>query len=808
MSNKLSIKIRPTKKQEVCWASLRDNTKKFVLFGGGAGGGKVVPKGDSILTPFGFKKIEDLNVGTLINNPDGSVCKVVKLHPWHNYEKWKISFIDGTELTTTGGHLWNAWKCSKSRKIKNKNICGEDSAEVIETRGMLDWINRGYNVAVPVNEEQPFNVTFRKRVQLDPYHLGLFLGDGHISKKNLSITSADHEHMKRVFPIDGYTLNGYSYWFKGKLKKQLVSGFDKLGLLGKKSNNKFIPKQFKYASIRDRYSLIQGLMDTDGYISKDGKMYYTTISSELAEDTAFVIRSLGGVVSITKKKGEYKKDGVFIRCNDCYELYISYRNSQKFFRLERKLSRSKGNKTICKRVKSIEIIGGDTFEGRCITVSHPNGLYITNNFIVTHNSWLGCEWVILMCLMYPGAKMFIGRNELKRLMASTFITFLKVTTHHGIPKTMWKLNSQYNFIQFTNGSRIDLLDVSYQPRDPLYERFGSTEYSSGWLEEVGEIKEKAFDVLKSRIGRHQTPKMVQDGFKSMMFLTCNPKKNWVYHQAYKPWKEHCLPPEWVFIQSLYTDNPYTASEYGENLRSIKDPVLRERLMLGNWEYENDDAILIKYENILDMFGREYDVESMGGDFYLSVDVARFGRDKAVIMLWQGWYIRKIWFYDKSSADFLEDKITSKVNQYHIEWNNVVIDEDGVGGGVVDHLRGCTGFVNNSTAVEEFYEDTQDTKMYNYRNLRSQCYYKLAEVINEGKIGISKDLPVDIKNGIIEELECVKRKDVEKNETTLAIIGKDEMKEMIGRSPDFADSMMMRCYFGLGEVENFDICVEW
>ena len=121
-------------------------------------------------------------------------------------------------------------------------------------------------------------------------------------------------------------------------------------------------------------------------------------------------------------------------------------------------------------------------------------------------SWIGCEWELLMCIAYPGTKWFIGRNELKRLMASTFITFKKVCTLHKIPNSCWKLNSQYNYIEFWNGSRIDLIDVAYKPSDPLYERFGSVEYTGGWLEEVGEIKAKAFDVLKSRIGRHLNDK--------------------------------------------------------------------------------------------------------------------------------------------------------------------------------------------------------------------------------------------------------------------------------------------------------------
>ena len=90
-------------------------------------------------------------------------------------------------------------------------------------------------------------------------------------------------------------------------------------------------------------------------------------------------------------------------------------------------------------------------------------------------SWLIAEWMMIMCFRYPGVRGYIGRNELKRLMNSTYVTFTKVCQYHGIPSELWKLNGQYNYIEFTNGSRIDLLDVAPKPSDPMYQRFSSAE---------------------------------------------------------------------------------------------------------------------------------------------------------------------------------------------------------------------------------------------------------------------------------------------------------------------------------------------
>jgi hypothetical protein len=181
-------------------------------------------------------------------------------------------------------------------------------------------------------------------------------------------------------------------------------------------------------------------------------------------------------------------------------VYIRHPNPDKLFKMKRKQYGDFGINLVQKRVKRVYVDGSIT--GRCITVSNPNGLYITNDFIVTHNSWFGCEWLLTNCYKYPGSKWFIARKELKRLMASTYVTWVKVCKFHNIPADDWKLKSQYNYIEFTNGSRIDLLDVAHKPQDPLFERFGSLEFTGGWGEEVGEWEFLAFDVLKTRIGRH------------------------------------------------------------------------------------------------------------------------------------------------------------------------------------------------------------------------------------------------------------------------------------------------------------------
>lgn len=399
-------------------------------------------------------------------------------------------------------------------------------------------------------------------------------------------------------------------------------------------------------------------------------------------------------------------------------------------------------------------------------------------------SWLGCEWLTVLAYSYPGMKAFIGRKELKRLMASTYLTLQKVWAHHKIQDD-WKLNGQYNYLESrSTGSRIDLLDLDTQPSDPNFERFGSLEYSVGWIEEAGEVDFLAFDVLKSRIGRHQAKNAEDKDLKPKVLFTFNPTKNWLHSEIYKPSKAGLLAPHYVLIQSLYRDNPYTMDSYGFNLGEIKDKATKQRLMFGNWEYDDDPSAMIDYEAILDLFTNVGEK----GEAYLTCDVARFGKDKTVIMRWMGFQVKEVLSWGKQSLDITATKIRDLAIKYNIPYSHIIADEDGVGGGLIDHLKGIKGFINNSTALE----DPATGKPANFRNLKSQCYYKLADMINGHKIGITIT-DERIKNLLIEELEQVKRHNIDKG-GKLEILPKDKVKEILGRSPDYSDALMMRLFF--------------
>src|SRR3990167_6752641 len=296
----------PTEKQK----EFRDNPSQFKLFGGAVGGGKATPLDSLILTPYGFRENKDLNVGSAVTNPDGSVAHIIQVHPIQYADEYELKFHDGTKTSCNVEHLWLAWRAERTVKYKNKRIFGESSAKIVTTQTLMNWLNSGYKPAIPVNHEVPFNVQNRwYKQEIDPYLAGLLLGDGQIGKNIINITSMDIEieeylTLNNIDCCKSFKENNkaFSYSFRGKSREKITNHFKDLGLNNSNSLTKFIPDIYKYGSIENRYALIQGLMDTDGTVDSRGQLYFTSISKQLAEDTAFVLRSLGAVVTISDKK--------------------------------------------------------------------------------------------------------------------------------------------------------------------------------------------------------------------------------------------------------------------------------------------------------------------------------------------------------------------------------------------------------------------------------------------------------------------------------------------------------------------------
>jgi hypothetical protein len=391
---------------------------------------------------------------------------------------------------------------------------------------------------------------------------------------------------------------------------------------------------------------------------------------------------------------------------------------------------------------------------------------------------LGCYFQIKRRLKYPETRGLIGRAVLKTLKETTLVSFFQVAKIQGLVANQhYRYNGQSNQIEFFNGSVILLKDLFQYPSDPNFDELGSLEITDSFIDEANQVTDKAKNIVKSRI------RFRLDDYNLIpkQLYTCNPAKNWTYSEFYKPDRDAELEPNKKFIQSLVDDNPFISKHYKQNLLTL-DKESKERLLFGNWEYLSDPSSLIDYDKIINSFSNDF-VSS--GDKYITCDVARFGSDSTVIGVWSGYRV-KVYRYSKKSIVEVAQIVRQLMAENSVPISNVLLDEDGVGGGAVDILA-CKGFVNNSSPLENPISRTKD----NFDNLKSQCYFKLAEKINSDELFI--DCPSNFKQMIVEELEQIKQKSVD-NDSKKGIIPKDKVKQLIGRSPDFSDMLAMRTWF--------------
>lgn len=404
-------------------------------------------------------------------------------------------------------------------------------------------------------------------------------------------------------------------------------------------------------------------------------------------------------------------------------------------------------------------------------------------------SYLGCVWLVYSCLKYEGSRWLMGRAVLKALKESTLLTFLQVCREFELTDEHYKYNPMEGTIKFWNGSSIYLKDLFLYPSDPEFDSLGSTEFTGAFIDEASQITAKAKNIVMSRI-RYKLDKF---GLVPKLLIASNPSKNFLYFEFYKPWKEGKIEPYRAFIPALVGDNPFISKHYIENLKKL-DRISKERLLYGNFEYDDDPTRLFSYDAIVDLFTNNAEK----GQRYCTVDVAGRGRDKTVIIIWDGWFIEKIILKDNISSDELDKILIEK----KIPRSKCAIDEDGVGFGLVKNLSGAKGFVNNAQPIKSKKETDREKSLRNYRNLKAQCWFELANYVNTGQIGIYRDVPVEVRELIIEDLEQIKQKDPGKD-APLTILSKEEIKESLGRSTDVGDAMMMRMFFILRPPLAFD-----
>lgn len=427
---------------------------RHMCFTGAPGTGKAQPLYSKVLTPHGFVRMGDIKVGDEVISGTNKVAKVLGVYPQGIKPIYEITFDDGSTCRCSDEHLWT---------VQNRNDRRNKKYRTIELKDMLKslYLKEGesYRLNYSIDYVEPIDLP-EQDFYIHPYLMGAMLGDGHFTTTGTSISVYDpavKENIENFLPSKEYKLvlrscnrpekKDYTIRYDGTVVKSvghknfmpLSYELEQFGLRGVTSYNKYIPKPYLQASKEQRWWLLRGLMDTDGYADKTCAQI-TTVSKQLRDDIIELVHSLGGYASWQSKMGKYTKNGEII------ETCLNYRVTIQFpaeycacFGIDRKTSAyrpKRSHERIKRYITNIQYVGDE--ECQCIYIDDPSHLYITDNYIITHNTTVAR---IMTGFLYKYG--YIKENKVIEIDGN----FLKAGTESAL-KTELVVRSAYGGVLF------------------------------------------------------------------------------------------------------------------------------------------------------------------------------------------------------------------------------------------------------------------------------------------------------------------------------------------------------------------------
>lgn len=790
-----------------------------LFYGGSAGGGKGLLYNEKIATPFGFRQISELKVGSRIFARDGSITKVIGVYPQPVQQVYRIQFADGAEIITDGPHKWN-YKVARNR----------DGWKVGTTEQLMDMMEKGKRLLIPLCD--PVNFTkLIDRGPISPYVLGLLLGDGYTAQNGAgakwSFSSQDKELVDALHG-DWVKDTKYDYRLRGEWREIYFQEYKRLGLEGCKAHNKFIPEEYKYRTVSERLEILCGLMDTDGYITQDGKAYFTSTSQQLAEDVRWLVLSLGGRATITSKTPVCTNgaDGR-VEGREAWTAYIRMPDNSDIVKLDRKKRLAKkyngGRMELKRRIVSINPCGQE--KTICIAVDHPESLYIASeDFIVTHNTDLGIglalnehEKVLFLRREADSAldafnrvEEIAGDHYKRNLNTHTWIRESDSKTqrvrfagckdegtkqkYKGRPHDLYVfdeigdfLKSQYTFIKTwnrsaTKGQRCRVLCTGNPPTTP--EGLWVIEYWGAWLDpkhpnpaKDGELRwyatdERGVEHEVDGVGPHKIEH--EDGSVEEVYARSR-----------------------TFIRAKLEDNPYLVeTDYGRNLDAL--PIeLRRAYRDGRFDVALEDNprqviptnwITLAQERWRDRYkGKPPEGVPMCA---IGVDIAQGGPDDTVLAP------RYDAFYPELKVIDGKDtpngaSVLSQIVQIRRDRALPVVDMGGGYGGATGEKLTENGIEYSKYKGSSGSTARSKCKNFTFYNKRAEAYWRFREALDPEQAGGS-DMALPDDPRLVADLTAVlydvkRGKDVTMQ---LKITPKEDLVESLGRSPDRGDAVVM------------------
>ncbi len=338
--------------------------------------GKAQPLSEPVLTPDGWKPMGDISVGDEVIGVDGRPVSVIGVYPQQGREVWQVAFADGSSTRCTPDHLWtvSSWN-SKAEWVEQTLTLREIVEQGIYIR------DRARRWSVPFMA--PLDLP-RAPLPIEPYALGVILGDGNISDTGYVQLSTDAEIISSL-GVEGYVRKSRGCVVLGS--GEWSFRLEALGLAGMHAQDKFVPAEYFRGSIEQRSALLAGLLDTDGSNLSSGSVEFSSTSLQLVDAVVELARGLGGFAKVSKPRhATYTYNGQKMR-SKLPSWRVRVRTDFNPFRLSRKRDQwtSPGHRRPLRRfIDSVKRVDDEATQ--CIRIASADGLYVTSNYVVTHNS--------------------------------------------------------------------------------------------------------------------------------------------------------------------------------------------------------------------------------------------------------------------------------------------------------------------------------------------------------------------------------------------------------------------------------------
>lgn len=771
------------KPQEGFQESFAASTVDVVWGGGILAAGKEQTLDSKVLTPNGFVEMRDLKVGSMVMTPFDGAASVTAIFPQGVKDVYELTTIDGRKCECGLNHLWTIRTPKQINKHRN-NPSHWDWYKTITTKEIIDGLNDGKRFYLPINEAIEFE---EKELPIPPYVLGVLIGDGCLTKlkkeRSLLVSNAEYDILERVASLTDTTrIKECSYSYTKKLHtphyKEYQEYLNEVGL-ATYSYNRFIPQEYLSASISQRRELLAGLMDTDGTVSpKDNSFRFTTTSERLKNDFIELCRSLGYncKVSIDKRADKYttkvaynisiKTDDIIFKSKKHWSRYDSERNNKRAY----------GRSNDHTRIISVKKVR--RAECQCILIDDDKHLYITDDYIVTHNSFALVLAMAEPLMTDPDFRGLISRKALQSLKAGGgFVEkFRQIFGDYCSVK-----ESDNPRISFPNGSFCDLTYIDDSDMGRLRERAKGWEYDVIGVDEMTEMSFECFSYIMTRNrGNSKT-------FTGKMFATLNPKRShWSrkFLDWYIGYDGYIIPERngmirYFYIRGNTVDDVVWGNTKEEVYLKCRIDIDRKLAAVGgNYSYENMIKSFVFYqgklsensamlENNPDYIGSvaasggRMSMALLEGNFnsdpddednkvisnnaarsvfeedakrngvrWVTVDLADYGTDNLVALAWDGLHV-----IDKMVLMHTTPRENAENIKIFAQNNNVGeshIIYDGVNGRYInDYIPDAVCYMSSRGAFG-MYGNQSGT-------IKDMCYLRLCNIINSNNMSMSQSI---------------------------------------------------------------------